>query len=190
MDMPLRMPRVSRVDLGDKTEKPTTEHENIKTNNLKRNDSRYDEAYAKGLTLALLRNANIDRSIESMNKENTRLREIWRREVYTQERIEHERRLTDSVLLEIEKDTCLKEVLYKVFDEEIIRREVMDRVRLGLSSDSITKINKLSNVVPNPINGQYSSYEIAKKEELIINYVVGSISQYADSLLRREKIYL
>ncbi len=189
MDMPLRMPRVSRVDSGDKTEKSTTEHKNIKTNNLNGSELKYEEEYAKGLTIALLRNANTDRSVESINKENTRLREIWRREVYTQERIVRESKLTDSVLLEIEKDTHLKEVLYTVFDKEIIRREVIDRVRLGLSSDSITKRNELSNTVSNPIKRQPSAYEIAKKEEIVINYVVGDLSQYAEGLIRRAKIY-
>ena len=80
-------------------------------------------------------------------------------------------------------------MLYKVFDDEIIRREVTDRVRLGLSSDSITKRNELPNPIPDPINGQHSTYEIAKREEMVINYVVGSISQYAEGLIRRAKMY-
>jgi hypothetical protein len=135
----------------------------------------------------ILRRADSESAAASILTENEKRKEAWRKEVDTPERAEKEKRFTDKVLATIECDSRVKETLLSVFDDKTIRREVQDRIRLGLSSCSRDKESADIWKMYILTYGRVSEHEKQQYENEIAKVIINDICCYANNIIKRYK---
>ena len=123
----------------------------------------------------------------SIIAESEKRKETWHKEVETPERIQNENRFTEMVIASIECDSKVKETLMSVFDNQIIRREIQERVSVGLASCSRDKESANLWKMYILTYGSVSEHEKQQYENEIVKMIVEDIHCYANNILRRYK---
>ncbi len=129
----------------------------------------------------LIRKLDISVIAENLNKESECLKNKWRREVSDAKAnaTAYELNLTETAVATVREDTNASELLTRVFDDAIIKRELNDRVHLELSPRSRNGSDWISWLEHIPKPGKEPAYETKRKESRIINTVVTELCQYA-----------
>jgi hypothetical protein len=157
-----------------------------KINGKKLNGYSSDRSFI-GTEVLILRKIDHESAAASIIAESEKRKDTWRKEVETPERAENEKRFTDKVLDAIECDSQVKETLMSVFDDKIIRREIQERVSVGLAccsrdkeSASIWKMYILT-------YGRVSEHEKQQYENEIVKVIINDIHCYANNIIKRYK---
>ena len=133
----------------------------------------------------IFRGIDHERADASITAESERRKDKWRKEVETSERAQNEKRFIDKVITAIESDSKVKETLMSVFDDKVIRREIKERVSVGLSCCSRDKESADLWKMYILTYGRVSEYETLQHENAIVKEIVNDIHRYADSIIRR-----
>jgi hypothetical protein len=157
-----------------------------KINGKKLNGYSSDRSFI-GTEVFILRKIDHESAAASIIAESEKRKEAWRKEVETPERAENEKRFTDKILNAIECDLQVKETLMSVFDEKIIRREIQERVSVGLACCSRDKESADLWRMYILTYGRVSEYETQQYENEISKVIINDICCYANNIIKRNK---
>ncbi len=158
-----------------------------KTNDNGVNRSSYDNRSFIETGRIALRIIDHESAAESIIAESEKRKEAWHKEVETPERIQNEKRFTEKVIASIGCDSKVKETLMSVFDDNIIRREVQERVSVGLACCSRDKetVNLWRMYILT--YGRVSEYETMQYENAIVKDIINDLYYAANTMLKGYK---
>jgi hypothetical protein len=158
-----------------------------KINGKELNGSSYNKGSFIETSSLVPRTTDHESAAASITAESEKRKETWHKEVETPERIQNENRFTEMIIASIDYDSKVKETLMSVFDNQIIRREIRERVSVGLASCSRDK--ESSNLWKMYIltYGRVSEPEKQHYENEIVKMIIDDIHCYANNILRGYK---